>query len=106
MGANSNAPIKSWAEYSDITFRPSGSNSPIAHWLLLPLGFVLAISPLLIMIGANGAEDAGLIELPKLGWIMLMILAVLLLVTALFFLVYAGLSIWRIVQANQTHKNE
>jgi uncharacterized membrane protein len=99
-------PIKSWAEYSDVTFKPSGSNSPIARWFLLPLGFVLAISPLLMIIGADGAEDAGLIELSQLGWIMLMILAVLLLVTALFFLVYAELSIWRIVRANQTHKNE
>ena len=106
IGANSNTPIKSWAEYSDVNFKPSGSNSPIARWLLLPLGFVLAISPLLMMIGADGAEDAGLTELPQLGWSMLMILAVLSLVIALFFLAYAGLSIWRIVQANQTHKNE
>lgn len=105
-GANSGQPVKSWAEYGEVNYTPSGSQLPGWRWLL-PVSFpFIVLIPALIIANGQAAQDLYWVGLHPVAWTMLGVLALILIVIAVFFLAYAALSIWRIIRANLPHKKE
>ena len=112
-GANSGAPVKSWGEYSEVNFRPSGSYSIWGRWIVfvaavLTIAFPFLIFPLLIPSDGHHRETLAFegSGIHPLGWILLGIIGLLLVLFILVLIVYAGLSVWRAIRANWPYKNE
>lgn len=104
--ANSKDVVKSWAEYSEVNFKPTGGYSPWWRILLVFIVPLIVLSPAIIIGASQGAQDLVDRVVPATLWVLLTILAIVLSLTTLFFVAYAGLTVWRTLESVRPHKNE
>ena len=106
-GANSGEVVKSWAEYSEVNFRPSGSY--MSWWqrlLWLPVVPLAILAPFAIAAGSRNAHRLAEADMPVMAWILFALLALVLVAIIGFALAYIGLSLWRSIRSHWFHKNE
>ena len=106
VGANSGEVVKSWAEYSEVNFKPTGGYSPWWRRLLVIFVPLIVMSPAIIIGWSQGAQDLVDRGVPTTLWVLLTILSILLALIFVFFFAYAGLTIWRFIASLSSHKNE
>lgn len=102
VGANSGDVVKSWAEYSEVNFTPSGGYSPWWRILLVVVVPLIVLSPAIIIGAGQGAQDLVNRGVPTTLWVLLIILSLI----SLFFMAYVGLTVWRFIKSMRPHKNE
>ena len=107
LGANSGGVVKSWAEYSAVSLKPTGSY--MSSWQRLiwfpvvPLAIAL---PFIVMAGAGDAQELANAEIHPLAWALIGLLAVIVLCVVSFFAAYTVLSLWRAARRLFNYKNE
>ena len=104
QGANSKTIVKSWAEYSEVNFTPTGSYSHKWRWLLPILTPILVFSSIIVIASYQDLQDFAEAPVGFFGWFLLVALALLLLAVSVFFIVYAFLAVWRSIRSH--HKKE
>ena len=111
VGANSGEVVKSWAEASEVNFKPTASYSGNWRWLTIPAWLAAASAPWLFFLAArvsfnSHAEDLAHPELHPIGWVLISLAGLLIFAISVFALAYIGVTIWRFVRSLRPHKNE
>jgi len=111
LSANSGEVVKSWAEYSEVNFKPTGAYMEHGRSLILLASCIAAASPLIILAAAQffavrHSEDLRHAELHPVGWVLVIAVALLSLTICLFAVAYIGVSIWRFAKHLRLYKNE
>nr|WP_070960998.1 hypothetical protein [Hyphomonas sp. Mor2] len=107
MGANSGEVVKSWAEYSEVNFTPTGSYASGWRRLVWLLAVPFAIfAPLIIIATSGNAHRLAEAETPLFGWVILGLLLIVSLGVVAFSLLYLVTSIRRFLRAKLSHKKE
>lgn len=111
VGANSKAVVKSWAEYSEVSFSPRGAYSTRWRWLFFPAWAVAAAIPWIFIAAyqATFATHAETLEhdpLDPTGWVLVVIVGLLIIAVSAFSIAYMSMSIWRVLRSVLPHKNE
>jgi len=106
IGANSADVVKSWAEYGEVNFKPTGSHSGRWRWLLIPIVPLVVLAPVIIIGSAQGAEELEQLGVPPTLWALLSVLAIVLGGVCLFSSAYILMTIWRLIRRLWSHKNE
>ncbi len=106
MSANSGRDVKSWAEYSEVNFKPSGGYSVLGRISLLIVVPLMVMSSGLIIGFSRGAQD--LVDRPVTLelWVLLAVLSFLLTLTLIAAGAYIALTLWRNIRSLRSHKNE
>ncbi|MBO6688671.1 MAG: hypothetical protein JJ931_00955 [Henriciella sp.] len=107
IGANSGRVVKSWAEYSAVTLKPTGSYMSTWQRLLwfpiVPLAIAL---PFIVMAGAGDAQELVVAEIHPLAWVLIGLLALIILCISVLVVSYTLLCLWRAVGRLVGYKNE
>lgn len=109
--ANSKHVVKSWAEYSEVSFTPRGAYLTRWRWLFLP-AWAISVSILWIFMAVYQAtfsthsETLEHVPLDPAGWALVVTAGLLLVAVAVFALAYVGLAAWRGLRSFLPHKNE
>ena len=106
IGANSGELVKSWAEYSEVNFRPSAAQTVWWRWLLPVIVPLMMLAPFLIISWSQGAQDVVDRGVPIEVWILISILGLIGGLVVIFASAYIGLTLWRSVRSFRAHKNE
>ena len=105
--ANSGDNVKSWAEYSEVNFTPTGSAMPTWLRVLMPLGIILILfSSCFMVIVPEDSLDLRDNQPTIFLNILLIVLAVLCILAAFVFVVYAILLFYRLIKGKLTQRNE
>lgn len=98
--SNSGEPVKSWAEYGEVNFTPTGSTSPTwIRWLLLPLGLLFCALPLIIIGAARGYDDLDPANVSFVTYGLVAITGFLIIAILIFSLLFLALNIWRFIRS-------
>ncbi|MEM9053929.1 MAG: hypothetical protein AAGB16_01275 [Pseudomonadota bacterium] len=106
-GANSGDNVKSWAEYSEVNFTPTGS--AMSGWwrvLIIPLALLAMVSPIIIISGGQHADE---LQASKPGLFLYGLIYLVLLLCAaasLFFAAHILSFFYRAIRGRLNHKNE
>ena len=106
VGANSGEVVKSWGEYSEVSFKPNAAYSNAARYLLIFLVPLMIAAPIIIIGFSQGAQDLVDREVPTVLWILLSVLTIVIVTTTVFSVAYIALAIARVVRSQSTHKTE
>lgn len=111
VGANSGEVVKSWAEYSEVSFKPSGSYSEKWRWIMIPAWLAAASAPLLFFAAPQSgfqrhSENLAHSGLHPVGWALVAMALILAFVIFVFAAAYIGLAIWRFIRSFGSYKNE
>ncbi|MCR9079163.1 MAG: hypothetical protein NXH78_08690 [Hyphomonadaceae bacterium] len=107
VGANSGGVVKSWAEYSEVNFTPTGSYASGWRRLIWLLALPFAVfAPIIIIASTRDAHRITDWRTPWFGWIIIGLLAAVSAGVAAIVLIYFLTSIWRFIHARLPHKNE
>lgn len=111
VGANSGEIVKSWAEYSEVNFKPTGSYTERWRWVMFLAWLAAASAPWLFFTAPQSAfqrhsESLAHPELHPVGWALVVIALMLVFAISAFAAAYVGLSIWRFIRSLSPHKNE
>ena len=106
VGANSGEVVKSWAEYSEVNFRPSAAQTVWWRWFLPMIVPLMVLAPFIIIGWSQGAQDLVDRGVPIEVWILVSILGLIGGLVALFASAYIGLTVWRFLRSLRPHKNE
>ena len=99
--ANSGAPVKTWAEYRNVSHTPSGSSGFWTRLVLLLMLPLIAGAPLLIAHLSESAFELSHREVDPVTLGIAVFVGVLLLVALLLVAVVIGKSLWGIIVAKQ-----
>jgi len=107
LGANSHAAVKSWAEYSEVTLKPTGSY--MSSWLRLlwfPIvPFAIAL-PFIVIAGAGDAQNLAVAEIHPMAWALIGLLILIVLCVITFTAAFTLLSLRRATRRLFGYKNE
>jgi hypothetical protein len=99
--------VKSWAEYSEVSLKPTGSYMSswqrLVWFPIVPLAIAL---PFIVMAGAGDAQKLVVAEIHPLAWALIATLAVIVLFVIAFATAFAALSLWRALGRLVGYKNE
>ncbi|NQY13146.1 MAG: hypothetical protein HRT81_04700 [Henriciella sp.] len=104
VGANSGEVVKSWAEASEVNFKPTGAKSNSWRWLVFPAWLSAVTLPWMFFVVAripfnSHAEDLAHPELHPIGWVLVIVACLLIIAICGFALAYIGLTVWRLVRS-------
>ena len=105
-GANSGDTVKSWAEYSEVSYTPFGAYMTRWRWILLLVFPLPVLLPIVIIANGQNAINAADAQLGALGWVLLIALVVIVSVIVMFAVAFAVTSLWRLLSPQPPHKNE
>lgn len=99
VGANSGEVVKSWAEYSEVSFKPNASYSPTIRFMLFLIVPLMIAAPIIIIAFGQNAQDVVDRPVPETLWVLLTILFAVIAATTVFACAYIILSIVRVVRS-------
>ncbi len=112
-GANSGAPVKSWAEYSEVSFTPTGSYLRWGRWLIFVGAlFAMALPVVFLSMLAQPADHHRetlafeSVQLHPIGWVLVALIGLLSVTLAVFAIAFIVLAIRRVLRANWPYKKE
>lgn len=107
IGANSGKVVKSWAEYSEVNFTPSGAHANgwrRAIWLVvLPLA---VLAPFVVIASSGNAHRLAEANTPLFAWVIFALLGLVLAGVAVFASAFTLISAWRALRRLFGYKNE
>lgn len=106
VGANSGEVVKSWGEYSEVNFKPTGSHSSWWRLALIVIVPLMVLAPAIIISSAQGAQELQHIGVPPILWVLLVTLAIVLGAVCLISGAYVCMTVWRLIQTALPHKKE
>lgn len=107
VGANSGKVVKSWAEYSEVNFTPTGSYSTgWRRWIWVFVVPLAIFAPIIIIAATGNAHRAAEAEIPGFAWIVIGLLIAATVGVVAFAAAFTLLSLWRALRRLSGYKKE